>query len=245
MSKKMTADELNNLVKSALSQISILFQSWIDSGNHYLLNKATLVAYWLRDYTAFLRLEDTFSPHSVPRLKRGHVIVVDFGFRIGKEFGGRHFAVVVDNQNSLNSAIVTVVPLFSLKDGYTPSKYTCKLDDGIYEPMLQRAKAILAEAQQLSEELSTVEQEEKRSTPEYRAKVAVASSLIERGKRILAEMEHMKSGSIANSCQITTISKLRIKRPLNKNDPLYGLRLSSRDMEKINEQVSQLFIFHN
>ena len=63
----------------------------------------------------------------------------------------------------------------------------------------------------------------------------------EEGK--VTHIEHMKEGSVANTCQITTISKMRIKRPLKKDDPLYGLRLSTEDMELINQQFSRLFLF--
>ena len=240
--KKMTDAELKFHIKSAVEQVELLFKGWLDSGKQTLRDKAILVAYWIKNYTAFLRREDTFTPSSVPRLKRGSVVVVEFGFRIGKEFGGKHFAVVLDNENKLNSPIVTVAPLFSLKESYKPNIYTCQLKDGIYNPMLARARAINNEAMQIIDELNHTT-EAQRSTPEMRAKLAVAESLSKRASVMIDEIEHMKSGSVANTCQITTISKMRIKRPLKKEDPLYGLRLSSDDMDLINDQIKQLFLY--
>lgn len=242
MPKKMTPSELEFHIKSAIEQLTLLFHGWLESGNQKFLDKAKLVAYWVREYTAFLRREDSFSPQSVPRLKRGTVVVVDFGFRIGKEFGGRHFAVVIDNDNKLHSPIATVVPLFSLKPTYKPNSYTCPLKDGIYTPMLNRVKAIHGESMKIIDELNSLPPEQ-RAVPEARAKLAVADSLTKRAELMLTEIEHMKEGSVANTCQITTVSKMRIKRPLKKDDPLYGLRLSSEDMDTINQQLVELYLF--
>ena len=242
MSKNMTPVEFEFHLNDAVEKIKMLFKEWKESENPGLLTKAKLVAYWLKDYVAFLRREDSFVPASVPRLKRGSIVVADFGFRIGKEFGGRHFAVVVDNENKLNSPIVTVVPLFSLKKGYKPNVYTCQLRDGVYNPMVNRTVAVVREADQMMQDYRKATPEE-RATPEMRAKYAVISSLADRTKDMLTEIEHLKEGSVANTCQITTISKMRIKRPLKKEDPLYGLRLSTRDMELINEQLKKLYIF--
>lgn len=237
----MTPEELNFHIEECIKQLSSLLNEWSKSGTDTLSGKAQKVAYWVREYAAFLRREDTFSPKSVPRLKRGNVVVVDFGFRVGKEFGGRHFAVVIDNNNAYNSEIVTVVPLFSLKPEYKPNQYTCVLEDGIYTPMIDQANAIIDEAEKIIRECA--EKVEERGTPEYRAKEAVAKDLLKRAKRMIEEIEHMKEGSVANTCQVLTISKMRIKRPLKKEDPLYGLRLSTGDMERINKQLSSLIIF--
>ena len=147
MSKRMVPEELNLHIQSAIDQLSLLFSDWLKSHNAALESKATLVAFWVKDYCHFLRNEKCFSPQSVPRLKRGSVIVVDFGFRLGKEFGGRHFAAVLDNDNKLHSPIVTVVPLFSLKESYKPSRYTCYLPDGVYSALNNRITGKFTEDQ--------------------------------------------------------------------------------------------------
>ena len=63
-----------------------------------------------------IRRENDFNPASIPRLTRRQIVNVDFGFRIGSELGGLHYAVVMDKQNSMNGDTVTVVPLGSLKE---------------------------------------------------------------------------------------------------------------------------------
>ncbi len=243
MSKDMSPEELEAHIRDSLDQISSLLEEWRVSDDAHLTDKAQKVAYWIREYSAYLRREDLFSSKSVPRLKRGSVIMVDFGFRVGKEFGGRHFAVVVDNDNSIYSQTVTVVPLFSLKEHYKENQYTTILPDGIYGPMLERTGAITDEALALIGELEEKTAEE-RSTPEFRLKAEEVNTLKRRVTRAIEAISHMKGGSVANTCQITTVSKMRIKRPLKKDDPLYGLRLSTADMELINAQMSSLFIFH-
>lgn len=51
----------------------------------------------------------------------------------------------------------------------------------------------------------------------------------------------MKPGSVAKVDQITTVSKMRISAPLKKNHPLYGVRLSSNDLEKIDRRLLELY----
>lgn len=163
--------------------------------------------------------------------------MVDFGFRLGKEFGGRHFAAVLDNDNKLHSPIVTVVPLFSLKESYKPSRYTCYLPDGVYSALNNRITGKLKETQSFIDSVRGGLR--KTNLQEFEEKAALLIS----SQRMIDETKHLKYGSVANTCQITTISKIRIKRPLTKDDPLYGLRLSANDMNLINNQIKELFVF--
>ena len=57
------------------------------------------------------------------------------------------------------------------------------------------------------------------------------------------ELQKLKKGSIALMEQITTVSKMRIYKPKNENDLLYGIKYSDGVMDKINEQMKKLFIF--
>lgn len=242
MSKAMTDAELNQHIEHALHTIAALLRDWSSSTSPTNQKRSQLLAYWLQDYTRLLRTEDQFHINSVPRLKRGSVLSVDFGYRIGREFGGRHFAVVVDNAPALSAPIVTVVPLMSLKPGYRPNQYTCHLKDGLYAPLYQKALSYSNSADALVQEATSMLQNGT-ALDEARAKVWGAKKMNEKAKAILGEIEHLKAGSVANTCQITTISKMRIKRPLKKDDPLYGIRLSTLDMEQINQQLESLIIW--
>lgn len=61
--------------------------------------------------------------------------------------------------------------------------------------------------------------------------------------KIKAEIEQMKTGSIALVDQITTISKIRIYDPRNAYGILSGIRLSPESACKINNKIKELFIF--
>lgn len=71
---------------------------------------------WIPLHNKFLREEHSYdySKHIV--YKRKMVIPVEFGFGVGAEYGGFHWAVVVQN-DSRSARTVVVVPLSSLKPG--------------------------------------------------------------------------------------------------------------------------------
>ncbi|MBC7325001.1 MAG: type II toxin-antitoxin system PemK/MazF family toxin, partial [Moorella sp. (in: Bacteria)] len=54
-----------------------------------------------------------FNPQRLLRYSRGDIVFLDFGFNVGTEFGGLHWAVVIED-NPKTSGNVTVVPLSSL-----------------------------------------------------------------------------------------------------------------------------------
>ena len=46
--------------------------------------------------------------------KRGDIVFAHFGYNIGSELGGKHYAVVVENDNNNASKTVVVVPISSI-----------------------------------------------------------------------------------------------------------------------------------
>jgi chromosome segregation ATPase len=57
------------------------------------------------------------------------------------------------------------------------------------------------------------------------------------------EISKLKEGSIALMEQITTVSKMRIYKPKNSSDLLYGIKFSDGAMDKINERLKELYIY--
>jgi len=89
---------------------------------------------WLTKWCRYLSLEDTFKPEYIPRYKRGDIVYVDFGFNVGHEFGGVHFAAVLENDNNKTNGNIIIVPLTSLEAGKTPddvSKADIYLGSGV------------------------------------------------------------------------------------------------------------------
>ena len=65
--------------------------------------------------------EKSFVPAKLKYYKRGDIVLAHFGFNVGSELGGTHYAVVVENDNNNASNTLVVVPLSSLADGKTES----------------------------------------------------------------------------------------------------------------------------
>lgn len=99
--------EYEALKSDAISKLSSYMDS-LDSKHGKIL------AYWIRDYVRFLEKEKTFDPQKLIRYKRGAIVKVHLGYRIGSEEGGLHYAVVIDD-NPQKSHVATIIPLTSRK----------------------------------------------------------------------------------------------------------------------------------
>jgi mRNA-degrading endonuclease toxin of MazEF toxin-antitoxin module len=249
MSKKMERTELSEHCKDAIADLSSLLEHLIQSGIEKMTKRAMLIAYWLKTYVKYLRREDDFSSESVFRLKRGAVVCVEFGYRIGRELGGRHYAVVLDANNSIHSNTVTVVPLGSKKESSKDDVYNAILEDGIYGTVIHKLDALIESARKTLEDAAKVKKEiegtigeEQTALEELRqGKIKSAQALIDQANIWIKEITHLKTGSVAKIDQVTTISKMRISQPLKKNHPLYGVRLSERDLDKIDAKLMILY----
>ena len=249
MSKKMERTELSEHCKDAITDLSSLLEHFVQSGIEKMTKRAMLIAYWLKTYVKYLRREDDFSSESVFRLKRGAVVCVEFGYRIGRELGGRHYAVVLDANNSIHSNTVTVVPLGSKKESSKDDMYNAILEDGIYgtvihklNALIESARKTLEDAAKVKKEIEDASEEQQTALEELRQeKIKSARALIDQADIWMKEITHLKTGSVAKIDQVTTISKMRISQPLKKNHPLYGVRLSERDLDKIDTKLMTLF----
>jgi mRNA interferase MazF len=73
-----------------------------------------IVVNWLFQFCGYLEFEKRFNPAWYKKYHPGDIIDVDFGFNLGSELGGVHFAVVIED-NSRKDANVMVVPLSSYR----------------------------------------------------------------------------------------------------------------------------------
>ncbi len=143
---------------------------------------------WLYKWSKYITREQNFSPDYLPYYKRGDVVYADFGFNIGNEYGGIHYAVVVEINNNKRNGNILVVPLTSLDKG----------------------KAI-------------------NDIP--KSDVYIGDNVI----------EWTSSATIAKPNQIRAISKMRIVKPVTKNDK--RARLTSEQMQLIENKLIELLIF--
>ncbi len=76
-----------------------------------------LVEEWLRKFADYLYEENTpftkVQAKEMGKYKAGDVIYVDFGYNVGSENGGNHYAVVIED-NEISATMITVIPLSSL-----------------------------------------------------------------------------------------------------------------------------------
>ena len=104
--------DIQRLIADALQTLRDFLNDCFSSNDTRENKRASLLSYWIKNYIQMLRHE---RPQSYRRFQRGDVVKVDFGFRIGSEHGGLHYAVILNSNDSRQAPVVTVVPLTSLK----------------------------------------------------------------------------------------------------------------------------------
>lgn len=114
MSKEFTKEDVIQNKKEAIRSLNKLIESYINDPSDKHLKKAHLISFWLKDYVRFLNFEEEFDHTRNIAYKRGNIVKLNFGFNIGSEYGGLHYAVVLDNKNDHNSPVLTVIPLTSI-----------------------------------------------------------------------------------------------------------------------------------
>lgn len=260
MSKYISKEEIILHKNNALNKINDLLELYINSPNTEYLKKVSLLSYWFENYSDYIKNEVNFDPKRLISYKRGDVIKANFGFNVGSELGGLHYAVVLDNDNSQSSPVITVIPLSSgtlskthpndvflgnelyrrlneknkfLSQGAIEKLDTCILSMNAFKSVLQNPQTDYAGFS-------------KENLKEIMARFEVMQEDAKKDVRVLEkyrkEISRMKQGSIALMGQITTISKMRIYIPKKSTDILYGVSLSADAMEKINEKIKKLFI---
>lgn len=246
MSKRMMPEELKRHIAEAVGELEGLLGLWLSSPNEVDQKRAQIMAYWIKTYMNMIRRENEFNPASIPRLTRRQIVNVDFGFRVGSELGGLHYAVVLDKKNSMNGDTVTVVPLGSLKEHYKENRNRVVLEDGIYTALSEKVENQLSEARAIIDSVANdkelQEMDSSARMAEAMRRFAVAKNKLDSADTSVKKMEKLKQGSVANISQITTVSKLRIREPVTPQSALYGVKASERDMEKIERTLVDLYI---
>lgn len=237
-----------------------MLEEYIEDSCSNSLKKVDLLSYWLKDYSRYIRQEDTFDSSKLPRYKRGSIVRVNFGFNVGKEFGGLHLAVVLDNDNKRNADVITVIPLSST-DGRTVHERSVDLGTELYNKVLENHTKVFNEVSERMEKnraLINIHYTRLSSPPRLTSEeeaemLPLVLKTMEENKYIEAtldmlkshqkEIERMKHGSMAVVNQITTISKQRIYIPKKSTDFLYGITLSPSAMDNINAKIKELYVF--
>lgn len=271
MSKELTKETVAAHKKAAIGKLDNLLRKYIYSGDEKQLKKANLISYWLENFSNYVSFEEQFDPTRIINYSRGNVIRLNFGFNIGKEFGGLHYAVVLDNDSKHRSEVITVVPLSST-DGKQVHPNSVDLGSELYEKASVRQKNLRESIQRDMEQvdkllditdttLKVFHENSAKLPPELPSNLTKSLDELIEAKKILdplkvelqnqmrtitkndEEVKKMKVGSMAVTNQITTVSKQRIYVPKRAEDFLYDISLSPSAMDKINQKLKELYFF--
>lgn len=215
--QQITDNEIVRHKKNAIKCLNNLFETFINSSNPKHKKKANLIAYWIEAYSKYLIKEERFDYSSIPKFKRGDVILINFGFNIGSEHGGLHYAIVLDNDNKQSSPVITVIPLSS-GDQESVHDRDVFLGNELYDKLKNKYNKLITDTE---------------------VELPNAAALEVYAK----EISKLKTGSIALMEQITTVSKMRIYKPKTSSDLLHGIKFSNDVMDKINERLKELYVY--
>lgn len=267
MDKEYNKEEAIKKKKSSIKEINRMFEKLINDGESRSLKKVYLISKWLCSYANYILFEPNFVPQRNIAYKRGNIIQVNFGFRLGSELGGVHYAVVLDKDNKRSSDTITVVPMSSVKENKVLNNRDCNIGNEFYTMMQARVNNLITQIdkedkevrdriqtlEELLESMTTQEQDfEKLSIAEKKIEELLENAnkknkeLSEHRNLLLKmkrELSYMKEGSIVKIGQIVTISKLRIIKPKKSKDVLGGMSLSENTMKRINEKIKEIYVF--
>lgn len=251
MKSKKTDEMLKKHKEKTIKCVSDYLDSLLESKDYKIKMKADKLCYWFEDYMKFLEYEKEFKPQSLKRYKRGEIIKAHLGYNIGSEEGGLHYCVVLDKNNSVNSPVITVVPLTSVKENTDIKNLHLTevyLEDELYVKLSSKifnySEKIDAEHSSLNKEITALLKEEQLNVEkitELRGRLdnlLIESNLVNRMKN---EIKNMKKGSIALVNQITTISKIRIYDPKRNDDVLSKIKLSNEKLDLIDNVISNKY----
>lgn len=218
--------------------------------------KAVNLTYWLNDYKKYLKQEKSFNPKFLPVYKKGSIVEVNLGFNIGTEYGGVHYGIVLTPNDTKRNSNLTILPLSSMKANKTKKDlhtYELFLGAEIYNILTEKAMLLLNDIQneinKLPEILSNINIEDEHT--EFPIAIDLKGKIdfekLEKRRiqayNCLNKSKKMKKGSFAKINQITTISKMRVRDPLNELSPLYNVVVSDDIMNYINKFLEHFFKF--
>lgn len=233
MSRKLSSPQLHAHKWKAIASWNDLHNSLIKNKSNKISSKSDKLSFWLETFSKYQEDESSFKPSWRPKYKRGDIIKVDFGFNVGREYGGLHYAIVINKSNARSADVLTVIPLTSKKLNRPLHPHDVDLGEEIYDKLYQK---YLSDFNNSISDISVTD------IGNNKLKISVKIDE-EPMEKIMDEIKQMKKGSIALVEQIATISKMRIHNPRNTNDTLYGVRLSDSSLDKINDKLKELFIF--
>jgi hypothetical protein len=227
--KEENKEELKKFKREHINKLSTQIDNLIEENQ----KKAALISYWIKSFSNFLQKETTFDPKYLPVYKQGTLIEVDLGFNVGSEQGGLHYAIVLNSNDKKNNPTLTIVPLSSIKEKTKLKEYDVFLGEEIHELIFERLKELDDE---INEKIETLKKKPDNTYDEQVSEYFKMLKVIDVGFK---KVKKLKFGSYAIINQITTISKMRIKNPLDEVGHLSNLVVSDKYMEEIQKNIKK------
>lgn len=190
------------------------------------------------------------------KYKRGQLIIVRFGERRGTEFSGTHPAIVITKSDNPFCGDITVIPLTSkfhsqcLELGEILNKDVYNMLNNSVTNHLLSNEAVIEIIESCKKNSSdggkiTTEVMAEINNKIFQLNPPGLADDFSKFKQLSEKYEPMLKKSYAVVSQITTISKLKIIKPINEFDPLKKLIVKDSILNKLDEEIIRRFTQNN
>lgn len=227
-------------------------------------NKFRFLPNWLEKESNLFLSETQNTSKSYNVLKRGSLIFVDFGINIGSELSNRHWAVVLNKNDSPKSRNLTVLPISSKE-----KKFSVMIDEVIQQkskrfllPILDKigfdyfsiihyalteiTPFDLGSAEEIYQEFliqygDVYNSESAKEIYDNGAGMEKVENTNRKLKDLVNHYQRFNKISYAKCDQIKTISKDRIIY-INELDPCGKIKVSDETLDRIDEKLKELYL---
>lgn len=163
------------------------------------------IAQWVENWTKYLNTEKKFNSRSINALKRGSIVYADFGFNVGREYGGLHYAIVLNKKDARSNHLLHVLPLTSVKETTDMSNlkyFQFPIGDEVFQLLKNEANQKIIELTKLYDRFS-------KKDDELHERALIVESLIKDNKKAFETLKNLPASDRDNSFleQIQTIDK--------------------------------------
>lgn len=163
------------------------------------------IAQWIENWVKYLKIEQVFNPRSIKALKRGSIVYADFGFNVGREYGGLHYAIVLNKKDARSNHLLHVLPLTSVKETTDMSNlkyFQFPIGDEVFQLLKNEANQKVIELTKLYDRFS-------KKDDELNERALIVESLIKDNKKAFEILKNLPASDRDDSFleQIQTINK--------------------------------------
>jgi mRNA interferase MazF len=195
--------------------------------------RATKVINWLDTWiNKYLQWETNYDSERIKAdFRRGHFVYANFGFNIGKEFGGIHYGLILDNFNGKKNGTIMIVPVKSLDSGEViDSKYEIIIGYGLFDK---------EEITDLNSKIELIKSEILNNDKLSDTDIKFRESQL---KEYQDKFDELNVASVAKVSQIRALSKIRVLYPKKDTDKIYSVKVDTPILNKIDEMIMNLFL---